>query len=212
MQPHHSDTDVKLSDDLENLIQLSEKGPLSVNTLIEEFGSRGNAFLTLILTVPFMLPVPTFGLSAVFGLVVAFVSIFIVLDRQPILPKKLANKEFPQERLSQFLRGSKKFIAKVEKLIKPRWLILDSIIPVRILSGIMIFIATILLALPLPPGTNSPPALCVTLLSLALLQRDNLFFVLGFLVFLGNLALFGLLFFTGAKSIEYIYDYFKLSF
>ncbi len=206
---NHTDTDIRISDDLENLIQLAEKGPLTVKNLIEEFGSRGNAFLTLVLTTPFMLPVPTFGLSAVFGMVIAFVSIFIILDRQPILPKKLANKVLPPNHLTTFLKGSRKFISKVERLIKPRMLFLDSVLPVRILSGVMIFIATVLLALPLPPGTNAPPAFCIVLLSLSLLEKDNLFFIFGAIAFLLNLLLFGLLFFSGAKGIEFLYEYFK---
>lgn len=207
-KPHHGDVDQKISEDLQHLIQTVEKGPITAGQFLNEFGSRGNAFATFILSFPFILPVPTFGLSAVLGTIIAFVSVFIILDKAPILPKKISEKVLPGEHLAKFLMSSSKLILKIEKLIKPRLFFVDRILPVRILSGMMMFILTVLLALPLPPGTNSPPALGIALLSLALLERDNLFFLLGLLVFIGNCVLFGLLFFSGAKATEYILNYF----
>ena len=198
-----------LSEELQRLIALAEKEPLTVEKLIIEFGLRGNAFLTLILSCPFILPIPTFGLSALFGVIIAFISYYIIVNREPILPKKIAIKTLPRDHMLTFLKGSQKFINKVEKLVKPRLLFISNILPVRVLSGIMILLATVILALPLPPGTNTPPALCIALLSLGLIEKDNLFFLLGLLAFIGNCVLFGLLFFSGAKGIEFILDYFK---
>jgi hypothetical protein len=196
----------KLSEELQHLITAAKDKPITVDIMIKEFGTRGNAFLTLVLSGPFILPVPTFGLSALFGMIIAFISVFIIIDKEPYLPKKLAHKNLPNDHLMVFLRSSHKFISKIEKFVKPRWLFIESIVPVRILSGVMIFVATILLALPLPPGTNAPPAACIILLSLALIEQDNLFFLLGTLVFILNLVLFGLLFFTGVKGIEYLFS------
>jgi len=57
----------------------------------------------------------------------------------------------------------------------------------------MISLGGLLLFLPLPPGTNAPPALALILLCIGTLQHDIVFVILGTLIlFLFTLALLSL--------------------
>jgi hypothetical protein len=48
-----------------------------------------------------------------------------------------------------------------------------------IVVGVVVLIMAIVLALPLPPGGNFPPALACTVLALGLVQRDGIVILIG---------------------------------
>lgn len=197
-----------LTHEIDVLIQKNQSQDLSMTEIVRELGFRGHAFITLILATPFCSPLPTFGLSAIFGLVIAFVSFFIILGKDPYIPEKYASKKIPREHLEKFLTYSKKFLGFLEKFVKPRLHFLSRAMPVRTSSSFMISVCGILLALPLPPGTNAPPAITIVILSLALLEEDNLLFILGGILFILNFVLFGAMAFAGASAVEYVLQYF----
>src|SRR5690606_38862765 len=68
-------------------------------------------------------------------------------------------------------------IRRMERLLRPRLLLLTGPLGERLLALIALALA-IILALPIPFG-NWPPALAIVLFALALLERDGLFYVLG---------------------------------
>ncbi len=198
-----------LTDEVDRLIEKAKVQDLSMLEIIRELGLRGHAFITLILSTPFCSPLPTFGLSAIFGLVISFVSFFIILGKEPKIPQKFRDKKIPKAHLLTFLTFAKKLLNFLEKFVKPRLLFVSKVLPVRSTSAIMICICGILLALPLPPGTNAPPAICIVILSLALLEEDNLMFILGTILFLLNVVLFGAMVVLGASAVDYVLNYFR---
>ncbi len=198
-----------LTHEIDILIAKSKVSDMSMQEIIQELGVRGHAFITLILATPFCSPLPTFGLSAIFGLVIAFVSVFIILNKKPYVPEKYANKKIPRDHLQTFFNYSKKFLGFLEKFVKPRLAFLSKILPVKTTSAFMICFCGILLALPLPPGTNAPPAITIVVLSLALLEEDNLLFLLGSVLFILNIVLFGAMAFAGASAVDYVLKYFS---
>lgn len=198
-----------LTYEIDILISKCQETDLSMKEIIDELGFRGHAFITLILATPFCSPLPTFGLSAIFGLVISFVGIYITLKKNPYIPEKYSNQKIPKEHLSSFLKYSKKFLTFLEKFVSPRFGFLNRILPVRTTSAIIISICGVLLALPLPPGTNAPPAITIVILSLSLLEEDNLLYLLGVILFLLNIVLFGAIIFAGASAVDYILKYFS---
>jgi hypothetical protein len=67
---------------------------------------------------------------------------------------------------------------------------------VETVSAVMVVILGFLLALPLPPGTNFPPAISIILLSIGSLERDAVFVGAGIVAFGVNVLFFSEIFIT----------------
>ena len=66
----------------------------------------------------------------------------------------------------------------------------------------VIFVISLLLSLPMPPGFNAPPALAIVLLTLGSLERDGLAVMLGYGLSILNLVLFGGFFVLGYEGLQ----------
>jgi len=158
--------------------EIKEKG-ITISEVIERFGERSHAFVILLASLPFLIPLTIPGFSTPFGLLIIIMAACMMLQVKPWLPAKLSNFELKGEKAAEvFMRGSK-IIAKIEGFAKPRLAgLFHGKLSVTIL-GFILVIAGVLLALPTPPGGNFPPAVALVLLSIGILERDFLFTALG---------------------------------
>jgi hypothetical protein len=119
----------------------------------------------------------------------------------PWLPKTWLHRKIPDDLVRRFCRAARKFLSKVERYIRPRyhWVHKNRIFKGG--AGTMITLCGALLALPLPPGTNAPPAAAIVCLSVALLEGDGLLLMLGYMLFVFNAAFFTLLPFVGYEAV-----------
>ena len=69
-------------------------------------------------------------------------------------------------------------------------------------NGVVIFVISLLLSLPMPPGFNAPPALAIVVLTLGSLERDGLAVMLGYGLSVVNLVLFGSFFALGYEGLQ----------
>lgn len=166
-----------------------ETGDLSVDSLIERLGTKSHALIILLFSVPFLTPIPVPGLSLLFGFII-FVSGLAIAFNQPMwLPKFIGKRKIKNGLLSKVLAGSAALIKKVEFIFKPR---LQRITTNKVSSffiGLIISVCGFLLLLPLPPGTNFPPALVTTVLSVGLLEKDGFVIAVGVSIFLAKILL-----------------------
>jgi hypothetical protein len=98
----------------------------------------------------------------------------------PWLPRSIGARSFAKADLEATLKRAVPAMRWVEKICRPRFEFLVGELGERLL-GVLVFILTIVIALP-GPGTNFPPGVAIAFMSIAIIERD------GLLVFAGVLA------------------------
>jgi hypothetical protein len=194
-----------LAQHFHHLAALHNNQDLTVGLLLNSLGSRSASLITFILGLPFLLPIPLPGLSIILGIVIAFVGFSIVLGQTPWIPKRLLKRRIHGAFMKKFLFHAERFTRKLERYVRPRGSFLANHRWISRFNGLLIVIGGLLLMLPLPPGTNFPPALIVVLLSVGVLEEDGLFVLLGYVAFALNVLFFGALWKLGYEGLKRLF-------
>ncbi len=186
-----------------------ETNVITLGALVKRIGERGIGLVVVILSIPFLQPVPMFGLSTVLGAVVMIMGLAIFLERDPWMPKKFAAREVPAATVLSVCSAGRKVFGFTEKFIRPRGKFMHEGTSLKKMSGAFIFLSAFLLALPLPiPGTNMPPAAAMFFLSLGFIERDGYVIALGYLCFWATVAYFGFLGWASLKGASMVLPFF----
>jgi hypothetical protein len=171
--------------------------------------SRGYHLLLLVLTLPFVGPIPLPGFSIPFGAAVFVFGLRLVLHRQPWLPARLLHLNLPSRYLARTLQGASRIVRMIEAFARPRWLLLSERAFFQRLAGLLICFSGLFLILPLPlPFSNSLPAWTVIFLSVGAVTRDGLFLLAGALAFGLSTAFFALVAIGGRYAVEHLLPWF----
>jgi hypothetical protein len=175
-----------LADDLARLVALADGQSLPIGRAMTAMEDRGYALALVFLAFPFVLPIPSLGMSAPIGFFLALAGLAMARGATPDLPGFLQRREiaFPA------LRALAALVEKVRRLsahvLRPRLGALTAG-PARMAIGLSLCCAAIILALPIPlPLSNFFPAVAILLLAVGLLEGD------GLLVMAGHVATAGL--------------------
>jgi hypothetical protein len=196
----------KLSEVIEQLIAEFRERPVTLREVIVVLQGRAYLLLMLLLALPFLLPVPLPGLSILLGLVIAMIALRLVLGQKPWLPARLLDRELPPKFFPSLLAGARRMLRFLEVMLKPRMLWLTQSPLLLRVHALVILLASFVLLLPLPPGTNFPPALCIVIMAGGLLERDGRFILAGYMALAFNGAFFTFLAIYGQRLVEWIWD------
>lgn len=185
-----------LGEEFERLLSDSNGKGVSLAEAMHALRERGMAVVMLIVSIPFLIPVPTtFGLSTPAGLGVMLLGLYVMIGREAKLPGWMGRRRLTHGTLERVVW----FARKYERLVKPRlkfmiWPGIDRLL------GLSIIFAGFTLGL---PGPNFIPAIAVVCLLIGLIERDGLFVLMGQVV---NLLLLAFLVFVGYVVIVYGYS------
>lgn len=195
MTKHHTPEDAadhqpgarrkRLSDFLVDLSRDESRDRLSVQDLLEALDGRAIAAMLLIFAGPNVLPTPP-GTSGILGLPLTYLSAQMMLGHIPWLPGFIANRSLARGDFTTMVDRSAPLLARAEKLLAPRLLRLSEPWAVQLI-GLVCFILSVVLMLPIPLG-NMLPALAICVLALGVLERDGMWILLGLGLAVASLA------------------------
>ena len=124
---------------------------IRIRALVEGTPGRGFHLVMILLSLPFIPPVPLPGLSTVVGIAVALMSCRVAWRLAPRLPSFPGNRELSRERMEAFVRKTAAVLRVIERIVKPRlgdWMTWPA---ARFFNAMLLALMGVLLALPLPP-------------------------------------------------------------
>ena len=179
-----SEAGPKLSEELALLHARAGERAVTLREVLYVLHGRAYLLLILLLTLPFLQPVPLPGLSTPLGLAIALIALRLALGLRPWLPKKIQRAQLPPGFFGKLLHYTQKLVRILEATVKPRWPALTQSPVLRQLHAVVMCACAAVLLLPLVvPFSNTLPGWTIFLLTCGLLQRDGVALVLGYVMF-----------------------------
>ncbi|MFY8207838.1 exopolysaccharide biosynthesis protein [Caulobacter sp. BE264] len=160
---------------------------LTVGQMLAAFDSRAFGAMLLVFGLLNTLPLPP-GSSTVLSLPILLLAPQIAMGADtPWLPRGLADKPLKRDDLRGLFRRLGPIVRNMELITRPRLRPLFAPLGERAI-GVICTLLALVLVLPIPLG-NLAPGATVAVLALALLQRDGILALLGYLMAVGSGAL-----------------------
>lgn len=155
------------------------KESVSLADLLAVLDERAFGVLMLILSLPSAVGLGAIpGLSTVFGIPQIFVSLQMILGaHSPWLPGIVLKRSIPMKDFRTIAEKSGPYLARIEKVLRPRLTLMTSNLAERVL-GLILLLLSIMVALPIP-FANQPPAVAQGLIALGLIEEDGVVALIG---------------------------------
>ena len=154
---------------------------VSVADLAAALGERAYGFLLLAFALPNVAPIVPPGLSAVLGVPLILLSLQLAYGSPtPWFPKVISERSFARRDFARMLDRILPYLQQVERLLRPRWTFLLGWNGER-LVGFVCLVLAVVLSLPIPLG-NILPSIAISILGLAVVEKDGLAAALGYVM------------------------------
>lgn len=174
----------RTTDLLRQALTTGDGETVAVEQLLAALQARAFGVLLLVLAMPNFIPVPI-GIGGVMGVLTILLGLQMLAGlEQPWMPLALRRRPLRRQSLERFLDRSAPLMRRLERACRPRLRALTGR-PGSLVSGLMLVLLGVLLALPIP-FTNYLFGALLLAYAVALIEGDG---VLLLLLWLGSLAL-----------------------
>ena len=160
-----------LSEVLIAIVRTATAPRISVGYLLLALKDRALGALILVFAAINVMPTPP-GTSTVLGIPLIFLAAQLAMGREaPWLPRWISERSLDRLQFTAAIEGLAPWFARAERLFRPR-LDLLAAGPAKQLLGVACLLLTAILILPIPFG-NMLPALAISVIALAIMERDG---------------------------------------
>jgi len=170
---------------LESVIKNLPATEVTLMEILDSIGHDSLMFLTIFLSLVFLVPVSIPGVSTVFGSAILLIGISRLFNRKLWLPKQIANRTITSEKLTVVLNRALTWFSRLERFCRPyRLHSIASEGKVGLFNKMSYILAAVLLMVPFGfiPFSNTLPALALIFLAVGGMQKD------GGCIFIGHLS------------------------
>jgi hypothetical protein len=174
-----------LGEKLETVIKNLPATEITLIEILDSIGHDSLMFLTLFLSLVFLVPVSIPGVSTVFGSAILMIGISRLFNRKLWLPKQIANRTIASEKLTAVLNRALIWFKRLERFSRPyRFLSITGEGNVGLFNKLSYILAAVLLMVPFGfiPFSNTLPAIALIFLAVGVMQKD------GGCIFIGHLS------------------------
>ena len=208
---HGSAGGASLRSQLEDIIERLPSGSMSLGELLAVIGDEGLLVLSILLTLVFLIPVSIPGVSTVFGAAILLVGISRLSGRPLWVPKALAERPLPADRLRPALTGGMSWVRRLERVSRPHRLagVVDGRAQ-HLFNNLAFIFAALLLMAPFGfvPFSNTIPGIALLLYAVGFIQRDGGAVLLGHLATIGTVIYFSVLIGGGGMALTHLWQRF----
>lgn len=182
------DRPMRLSEVLERMSRQGGAERVSLGDLLGAFGGRAFGPLLLIPALIALVPpvgaIP--GMSIATGSIIALVAVQMLFNlNHPWLPGRLLRVSFDRDRFETALRWLYPRARRVERFVRPRWMVLLQPPFAQGVAVLCIVLAAAMYPLALVPFGVSLPSLALVFLALGVTARDGLVLAIGLAIAAG---------------------------
>jgi hypothetical protein len=187
---------------LEVLTQAGGKS-IELGRILGILSRHSHALLLVFLSFPLCLPVGIPVLSTTLGLTLGLVGFLLCIGAELRIPKYLAARAIPYERLNYIVLRLVRIANWVEKFLRPRMLTAVANPNIMRIHGLFAMFMGLLAAVPLPlPFNNMVAAFPILVLGFSLLGKDGMIAVVSYIAAIPCFIYYGTLIYLGYAGFQ----------